>query len=62
MKTLLTNGNIYTGNNQQPWADTLVFEEERVTFVGASCDAPAVDISYDLKGKTVIPGIIDRGC
>jgi hypothetical protein len=59
MKTLLTNGKIYTANQEHIWADSLVIEEDRIIFVGRVEDAPKTDNCLDLLGKSVIPGIID---
>ncbi|MGI6721561.1 MAG: amidohydrolase [Anaerovoracaceae bacterium] len=54
------NGKIYTADENNLWADTLVVDGEKITYVGneENCDVSDKQ-TIDLKGKTVIPGIID---
>jgi predicted amidohydrolase YtcJ len=61
--TLLVNGHIYTGDKTAPWADALAITGARIEAVGRSAalskrggGRPRV---IDLKGRTVIPGIVD---
>ncbi|GAB1476324.1 amidohydrolase [Bacillota bacterium] len=65
MAVILKNGKIYTVNPDNPWADTLVYEGETITYVGnerskewLAC-AGANPKIIDLKGKMVIPGFVD---
>ncbi len=61
--TLLIHGHIYTGNPQAPWAAALSVSGSRIEAVGTDAqvlkhrghDARVID----LRGQTVIPGIVD---
>lgn len=61
--TLLRHGHIFTGNPQAPWAESLLVSGTKITAVGT--DAEVARRSghgahiVDLKGRTVIPGIVD---
>lgn len=59
MQKILINGKIFTSDEKQPWAESIAFQEERITFVGKTADAPEDGEIVDLQGKMVIPGIID---
>ncbi len=60
---ILINGNIYTMDDQQPRAEAIASREGKFIYVGNNREA----LSYrngtteviDLKGKTVLPGLID---
>ncbi len=61
--TVLAHGHIFTANPKQPWVQALAFRGETIIAVG---DDPAVLARAgrsarieDLKGRTVIPGIVD---
>ena len=60
------NGNIYTGRNQQPRAQAVAVEGERVVFVGSTADARKRTGEQtrviDLQGRTVLPGLTDAHC
>lgn len=62
---VLTNGTIYTMNSQMPQAETAVIKDGRFVYIGGKDDLAYKDFLckdtkiVDLKGKTVIPGIID---
>ncbi|HEY2801465.1 MAG TPA: amidohydrolase [Chthoniobacterales bacterium] len=60
---LLTNGNIYTGNDAQPHADGVAIRGERIVFVGTDADAKKLadekTKTIDLHGETVLPGLTD---
>jgi len=59
MKTVLTNGKIYTCDEALPVADTLAYDGKEIYYIGlGSPDTEEVEV-IDLKGRTVIPGIID---
>lgn len=65
MKTIIKNAKIYTSDEKQPWADSLVMENGRFVYVGNSERAMAyaenednVEI-LDLKGKMILPAFID---
>lgn len=60
---LLVHGHIYTGNAKAPWAEALSVSGARIEAVGTDRDiargkTPKTRI-IDLKGATVIPGIVD---
>jgi hypothetical protein len=61
--TLLVNGHIYTGNKAAPWAEALAITGARIEAVGTkaalSKHAGGRTRIIDLKGHTVIPGIVD---
>ena len=57
------NGNIYTMNEEAPHAEAMAVGGDRLLFVGSNEDVqpfkgPGTEM-VDLKGKTVLPGIID---
>jgi predicted amidohydrolase YtcJ len=58
---VLTNARVYTGNEAQPLADTLVIEDGHISYVGTldgwrnEKNLPV----HDLHGRAVIPGLID---
>lgn len=60
---VLTNGRIYTVDVTMPIASALAVLGDRVVFVGSDVEARALTGSatrvIDLRGNTVIPGIID---
>ncbi|WP_144511011.1 amidohydrolase [Bacillus sp. FJAT-22090] len=64
MKTIYTNGNIYTMNPQEPMVQSIVAENERILDMGTHDDMllqwgrNEANI-IDLDGKTVVPGLID---
>ena len=61
--TVLINGHIYTGNKAAPWADALAITGARIEAVGSSTEVAKHGGGHarviDLKGRTVIPGIVD---
>ena len=60
---VLRNAKIYTMNDEAPLADTIVTDGKKIIYVGTENEAAehiAADAKvYDLKGKTVLPGIVD---
>ena len=63
---VLTNGNIYTVNENQPRAEAIAVTDQRVVFVGSNEDARKFRGDktriIDLSGKTVVPGFTDSHC
>ena len=59
MQRILINGKIFTSNEKQPWAEAIAYEDDRITYVGKTADAPRDGEIVDLHGKMVMPGIID---
>ena len=61
--TLLVHGHIYTGNPKQPWAESVLVSGSRIAAIGTDREVRSgaghgVQV-VDLKGRTVIPGIVD---
>ena len=60
---VLVNGKIYTVDNARPVASALAVRGGRVLFVGSDAEARALGNAstnvIDLRGGTVVPGIID---
>lgn len=57
------NGNVYTVNSDQPWAEAFAVEDGKFTRVGSNQEirklADAKTKVVDLKGRFVMPGMID---
>ncbi len=65
MNTVLTNANIYTSDEKNPQAQTIVYNDDEILYVGSGLKSDwekyagdDADI-HDLNGQTVIPGFID---
>ncbi len=60
---ILTHGHIYTGVSTAPWVEALAVRASRIQVAGSDATAlarrGAATKIIDLKGRTVIPGIID---
>lgn len=57
----LTNAKVYTSDEKQPLADTVVIEDGVITYVGGReswTHVSGVPL-YDLGGRVVVPGLID---
>lgn len=61
MEMVLKNALVYTSNEEQPWADTVVVQGGRITYVGeeSGWTADGVTPVHDMKGSLVLPGFID---
>ncbi len=64
MKTAFINGKVYTVNENQPLAQAVVVDGNKIVFVGSDEDAknlidPSTEV-IDLKGKLMLPGFIDN--
>ncbi|WP_341954369.1 amidohydrolase [Microbacterium sp. LWH13-1.2] len=57
-RTLFHNARFFTADDVA-WADAVVVDGESFAFVGAAADAPPVDETVDLGGRTVLPGFTD---
>jgi predicted amidohydrolase YtcJ len=60
---IFTNGNVYTGNDQQPHAEAVAVKGDRIVFAGSNTAAkkyqgPQTRI-IDLHGVTMVPGMTD---
>lgn len=64
MKTAFINGKIYTVNDKQPLAESVIIENNKIVFVGSNQDAKKIIDDQtrviDLKGKLMLPGFIDN--
>ena len=60
---VLKNGNVYTVNDAQPKAEAVAIRYGHIVFVGSTADVKKYESKktrvIDLKGKTVVPGLID---
>src|SRR5437016_9821077 len=57
---ILTNGKIWTGDAQRPWAEAVAIEGNRIVAVGSSADIGRSGTIIDLKGRLAVPGFIDN--
>ena len=60
---VLTNGRIYTVDESEPWAEAVVIRDGDFVYVGDNAGAQAFVAdgtkTTDLRGRLVIPGIVD---
>ena len=60
---VLTNGQIYTVDDSQPWAEAVAIENGRFEYVGDADGVKAFinsdTVEYDLQGRFVLPGLVD---
>ena len=61
MGMVLTNARVYTVDAHMSTADTVVIDDEVITYVGpaASCSVADTLPVYDLGGRSVVPGFVD---
>ena len=65
MTTVLMNAALATSNDKMPFANTVAFENEKITYVGnlslkeIESKFPSDAKIIDLQGRTVIPGVVD---
>src|SRR5207302_7374722 len=63
---IFINENIYTVNDEQPFAQAIAVKGDRIIFVGSNADAEKFRADktriVDLAGKTVTPGFTDSHC
>ncbi|MCP4044932.1 MAG: amidohydrolase [Gammaproteobacteria bacterium] len=61
--TIYINGEFYTANQRAPWASAVVQSEGKIIYVGDDKSAIALadtdSMIYDLRGRLVLPGLID---
>lgn len=55
----LINGRIYRSAHDQFPAEALWVRNGKVAWIGEQDDVPAADVTLDLKGATVLPGLTD---
>jgi len=63
LSLLIRNGQVYTVNDSQPWAEAIGVEGDRIVFVGSNKEAanlvgPHTKV-VDAGGRLVLPGFID---
>ncbi len=60
---VLTNGKVYTVNEDQPWAEAVAVQGQNIVYVGNNAGARAFigedTIVADLRDKMMLPGFID---
>lgn len=60
---IILNGKIWTGNVNQPWAEAIAINNDRIVGVGSSAAISAKHLTasvIDVEGKLVLPGFIDN--
>ena len=61
---ILTNGKIWTGDAQRPWAEAVAIEGNRIAAVGLNAEiaklTPAGARIINLNGRLAVPGFIDN--
>ena len=57
---ILTNGKIWTGDAQRPWAEAVRIEGNRIVAVGSGAEIGNDGSIIDLKGRLALPGFIDN--
>ena len=60
-KIAYINGKIFTSDQENLYADAMIVEGGRITWVGAQADLPAghYDETVDFQGRRVLPGFVD---
>jgi predicted amidohydrolase YtcJ len=62
-KKAFINGKIFTVNEKQPIAESVIIHQNRIVFVGSNSEANSLTREgieiIDLKGKLMLPGFID---
>ena len=60
---IITNATIWTGNDDQPWAEAMAISADTIQMVGSIEEVSALigkkTIVNDLSGKFITPGFID---
>jgi len=60
---VLTNGKIYTVDEERPWAEAIVIKDGKFVYVGDNAGAESYKSegveATDLGGRMVIPGLVD---
>ncbi len=59
----LINGKVYTVNKDQPWADAIAIQDEKISYVGNADGLKRhigiTTVVVDLKGRMVLPGFVE---
>lgn len=61
-RKIFYNGRIYTSDSSNPIASAIVIEDEKYLYVGTDEEALNYGMGIDLKGKCIIPGMVDSHC
>src|SRR5262245_2259347 len=63
MRKLITDGRVWTGEPDTPWAEAVLIEDDRVVWLGDASDArehAGSDVEViGVGGRLVLPGLID---
>ncbi|WP_407359091.1 amidohydrolase [Microbacterium sp. LTA6] len=57
--TLITGARVRTFDPEQPWAEVVGIDGDRIAFVGSAEDAPAARRTINAEGRLLTPGVID---
>ena len=58
--SIYINGRIFTADDQNPYADSMIISGGRIRWIGKQEDLPETKGTVvDLKGRRVIPGFVD---
>ena len=57
---IFINGKIFTSDSASPYADSMIVQDGRITWIGQKADLPDTEGTVtDLGGKRVIPGYVE---
>ncbi len=63
MRTLITDGRVWTGDESQPWAEAVLVDDDRVVWIGDTADAREHTTGdtevISVGGRLVLPGLVD---
>ena len=62
MNLKIRSARIFTGNPEQPWAEAICCQDDRITAVGTDAQIAAIDGNYreiELPGRLITPGFVD---
>jgi len=61
-RTILNHGTYFTGENFEPVEGAIVIDDGRIVSIGVKDGERPDDVEIDLKGASVIPGLMDAHC
>ncbi len=56
---IISNGKIWTGNQDAPWANWIAVKKDRIMAIGEGEPAMDADLKIDLQGRLSVPGFND---
>ena len=60
MGIVITNGAIFTSDETNPYADSMIIDRGRIKWIGKEEDMPACSFpKKDMKGRRILPGFVD---